>query len=123
MYDLVIFLVRLFRYIGEEMPEAFSYIPQMYLETFVEAFHSLRRADPPYDLLQGKSDSATALFPLAVLTWCKQRTLSSPEANAEGMQEVITFLITHFPDARIINPGVQLLSPFSFSCPQWMLTH
>ncbi len=53
MYDLVIFLVRLFRNISEETPEAFPYIPQMYLETSIEAFHSLRRADPPYDLLQG----------------------------------------------------------------------
>jgi hypothetical protein len=60
MYDLVIFLVRLFRNISDETPEAFPYIPQMYLETSIEAFHSLRRADPPYDLLQGTFGEALA---------------------------------------------------------------
>lgn len=76
MYDLVIFLVRLFRNISDETPEAFPYIPQMYLETSIEAFHSLRRADPPYDLLQGtfgrgsRTKQSLSCLPLLSLILC-----------------------------------------------------
>mmetsp|Transcript_34159 Transcript_34159/g.87346 ORF Transcript_34159/g.87346 Transcript_34159/m.87346 type:complete len:796 (-) Transcript_34159:86-2473(-) len=58
----------------------FSYVPEFYLESLVEAFHALRR----------NGDYGT-LFRLM----------------DQGLQEVLTFLVTHFSDARIINPDLR----------------
>ena len=36
--------------------ENFQFVPEFYLETAVDAFHSLRRADPPLLFAQGRFD-------------------------------------------------------------------
>ncbi len=51
---MAVFLARLFEHISSTMvPNAFSYIPQMYLETFIDSFHAVRRSDPLFDLAHG----------------------------------------------------------------------
>lgn len=98
MYKLVTYIVRLLEHIAHEYPEIFAYIPQMYLETFVDSFHSLRRADPPYDLLHG----TLALISVAV----HSQSVIFVESHEASTQEIICFLLSHFLDARIINPGI-----------------
>eukprot|EP00743_Colponemidia_sp_Colp-15_P003211 GILK01003470.1.p1 GENE.GILK01003470.1~~GILK01003470.1.p1 ORF type:complete len:1178 (+),score=186.27 GILK01003470.1:64-3597(+) len=60
------------------VPNVFAYVPEFYVETVLDSFHALRRADP--SILQPSS-------PLARL--------------------VITFLVSHFNEDTIINPDVR----------------
>eukprot|EP00898_Chlorokybus_atmophyticus_P004629 jgi/Chlat1/5167/Chrsp33S05151 len=58
----------------------FSYVPEFYVETLVESFHALRRGDPPFE-------------PTSTMD--------------QGLDSIVTFLVTHFNDARIVNPDIR----------------
>ncbi len=62
---------------------AFSYIPEYYLETMADSFHSLRRINPP--------------FPF-----------TSDPTYKQGLTKIITSFITHLNDPRAVNPGNSL---------------
>ena len=45
----MVYLVRFLEFFSEKQPVAFSYIPKVYLTTFLDSFHVVRRGDPPFD--------------------------------------------------------------------------
>lgn len=59
----------------------FIYVPEFYLETTIDSFHALRRGDPPLAMTE--------------------------EQYLPGLISVISFLIKHFTDKRVINPDVR----------------
>jgi Kip1 ubiquitination-promoting complex protein 1 len=73
------FLVKVMSYTTNFDP-VFSYVPESYIETLIECFHSLRRGDPPFSFTES-------------------------EAKASQFGALISFLILHFNDKRIVNPG------------------
>ena len=65
--------------------EVFQYIPEAYMEAMVDSFHTLRRGD------------ALSLVPEA----------TSGRLNAKAMDDIITCLVLHFNDERVVNPDVR----------------
>jgi hypothetical protein len=63
-----------------------AYVPELYVEATVDAFHALRRGDPPF-------------------TPAGAGGAGSP--SYAGLGDIITFLVSHFNDARIVNPDVR----------------
>ena len=63
-----------------------AYVPELYVEATVDAFHALRRGDPPF-------------------TPAGAGGAGSPSYSALG--DIITFLVRHFNDVRIVNPDVR----------------
>lgn len=63
-----------------------AYVPELYVEAMVDAFHALRRGDPPF-------------------TPAGAGGAGSPAYAALG--DIITFLVSHFNDPRIVNPDVR----------------
>nr|AFN42812.1 E3 ubiquitin protein ligase-like protein [Marsilea vestita] len=61
--------------------ELFSFVPEYYVETLLDCFHALRRSDPLF------------VSPTALLQ--------------QGLSALITFLVTHFNDARIANSDIR----------------
>uniref|UniRef100_A0A061R568 RING-type E3 ubiquitin transferase n=1 Tax=Tetraselmis sp. GSL018 TaxID=582737 RepID=A0A061R568_9CHLO len=58
----------------------FCYVPELYIHASVEAFHALRR----------------------------QGDYGCPDSEAaRGIQDVITFLVSHFADTRVIDPSLK----------------
>eukprot|EP01114_Cavostelium_apophysatum_P005195 TRINITY_DN1593_c0_g1_i2.p1 TRINITY_DN1593_c0_g1~~TRINITY_DN1593_c0_g1_i2.p1 ORF type:complete len:489 (+),score=140.49 TRINITY_DN1593_c0_g1_i2:334-1800(+) len=80
MFHYVLYIVRLLNRLSDFNP-LFSYVPEFYLDTLIDAFHALRRGDPPLLLTEG--------------------------VRLEGLIEVIGFLMNHFDDKRIVNPDVR----------------
>ena len=72
------YLVRLLLRISERHGKLFSYVPEAYIECVIDTFHALRRGDPP-------------IAPTSPLL-------------KEGLPDIITFVVKHFNDARIIHP-------------------
>jgi len=58
-----------------------QFVPESYVETVMDSFHAFRRGDPPVD---------PPFFLYHV-----------------GLQDIITFLVLHFNDDRIVNPDVR----------------
>lgn len=63
---------------GEKL---FSYVPEYYVDSMVDAFHALRRAEPAFA-------GANVLA-------------------RHGLADAISFLVKHFADKRILNPDVR----------------
>ena len=59
----------------------FQYVPECYIEAMVDSFHALRRGDPQF-----------ATFP------------AMPDLS---LDDLITCLVRHFSDTRIVNPDVR----------------
>ncbi|KAH7290123.1 hypothetical protein KP509_30G032900 [Ceratopteris richardii] len=59
----------------------FSFVPEYYVESLLDCFHALRRSDPLF------------VSPTALLQ--------------QGLSPLITFLVTHFNDARIANSDIR----------------
>ncbi len=78
MFSCIISLVTLMDFLSHFDP-LFNYIPEYYLETLIDSFHALRRGDPPL-------------------------AMADP-SRVKGLMKVISFLINHFDDKRVINPG------------------
>lgn len=72
------YLTRLLLRISADHGKLFSYVPEAYIECVIDTFHALRRGDPP-------------IAPTSPLL-------------KEGLQDIITFVVKHFNDARIIHP-------------------
>lgn len=100
MYTSVLYLVRFLEYFAKKEPIAFSYIPKVYLTTFLDAFHVIRRGDPPFDFGNTPTPPSTEL------------TLCSLEPHRQGVSRIVSFFINHFTDARIIHQGTPLLFAF-----------
>eukprot|EP00850_Spirogloea_muscicola_P003185 SM000012S25447 [mRNA] locus=s12:1115664:1123627:- [translate_table: standard] len=80
MYATCIWIVKLLMALSKS-GDVFAYVPEYYLETMVDSFHALRRSDPPL---------APASFLLR-----------------QGLSSLVTFLVTHVIDSRIINPDIR----------------
>lgn len=59
----------------------FLYVPEYYLESLVDGFHTLRRGDPPF--------VPTAIF------------------LKQGLASFVTFVVKHFSDPRISSPDIK----------------
>jgi hypothetical protein len=82
MYNKIRFMTSLLEFLSQKGgDDIFSYVPEYYLETIVDTFHALRRADPPFAF--------------------------TSSAKADGLSDVISFLVNHFGDKRIINPDIR----------------
>jgi len=66
---------------SEEGERLFSYVPEYYVDSMVDIFHALRRAEPAF---AGASVLAR-----------------------HGLADAISFLVKHFADKRILNPDVR----------------
>ena len=64
-----------------ERGAVFQYVPECYIEAMVDSFHALRRGDPQF-----------ATFP------------AMPDLS---LDDLITCLVRHFSDTRIVNPDVR----------------
>jgi len=80
MFSCVSYLVSLIQSLSHLDP-LFSYIPEFYLETLIDSFHALRRGDPP--LIMTDASRINELF------------------------KIISFIVDHFDDKRIINPDIR----------------
>ncbi|QDZ23495.1 E3 ubiquitin-protein ligase [Chloropicon primus] len=77
MFAMCIFQTRLL--LEASKHEKFlQFVPESYLEVVMDSFHAFRRGDPPVRCLLGY-----------------------------GLEDIITFLVLHFNDDRIVNPDVR----------------
>lgn len=72
------YLARFLLRISEKHTNLFPYVPEAYIECVVDTFHALRRGDPP-------------IAP------------SSPLLKV-GLDDIVTFIVKHFSDDRIVHP-------------------
>lgn len=80
MFATCMWIVQLLLVLSER-DAIFSYVPEYYVETLLDCFHALRRSDPPF------------VSPTALLQ--------------QGLSSLITFLVTHFNDTRIVNSDIR----------------
>ncbi|XP_024400550.1 E3 ubiquitin-protein ligase RKP [Physcomitrium patens] len=80
MYATCIWVAQLLLVLSKK-DSIFSFVPEFYVETLVDSFHVLRRSDPPF------------VTPSSLLQ--------------QGLSPLVTFLVTHFSDARIANSDVR----------------
>lgn len=81
MYKKTVFLAELITLLSQQGSK-FSFVPEYYMESMVDCFHSLRRAVPALPL-----------------------TTEAPYSS--GLKTVLTSLIMCFNDTRIVNPDVK----------------
>lgn len=79
MYKKAVFLADLLMTLSQQ-GSVFSFVPEYFMESMVDSFHSLRRAVPPLPF--------TSEFPYT-----------------QGLKKIITALVSFFIDSRIVNPG------------------
>ncbi|KAH3732863.1 E3 ubiquitin-protein ligase RKP [Pelomyxa schiedti] len=82
LFDLCQFLVKVLNTTSTSNP-LFSYIPEWYIEVPIDAFHALRRADPPFSFLH--------------------------YSNREFINSMLWFLCSHYSDTRIKHPDTKEL--------------
>ncbi|KAJ8765528.1 hypothetical protein K2173_014650 [Erythroxylum novogranatense] len=80
MYATCMWIVQLLLVLSK-VDSLFIYIPEFYLETLVDCFHVLRKSDPPF-------------VPSAIFI-------------KQGLASFVTFVVTHFNDARILNADLK----------------
>jgi Kip1 ubiquitination-promoting complex protein 1 len=85
MFSACSYMARLLLAVGAR-PRLMAYVPELYVEATVDAFHALRRGDPPFTPAGAGGSHGAAM---------------------EGLGDIITFLVTHFNDARVVNPDVR----------------
>ena len=78
MVMIVSCLVKLLLRVSESRSKLFRYVPEAYIECIIDTFHALRRGDPP---------------------------LAPSSSLLKGiMNDMITFVVKHFSDDRIVHP-------------------
>ena len=77
MFAMCIFQTRLLLAVSEH-EALLQFVPESYVETVMDSFHAFRRGVPP------------------VRCW-----------RGYGLEDIITFLVLHFNDERIVNPDVR----------------
>jgi Kip1 ubiquitination-promoting complex protein 1 len=77
MFAMCIFQTRLLLATSKH-EKLLQFVPESYVETVMDSFHAFRRGDPPVRCLLGY-----------------------------GLEDIITFLVLHFNDDRIVNPDVR----------------
>ena len=77
MFAACIFQTRLLLQISNH-DRLLQFVPESYVETVMDSFHAFRRGHPPVRFLLG-----------------------------HGLEDVVTFLVLHFNDDRIVNPDVR----------------
>jgi Kip1 ubiquitination-promoting complex protein 1 len=90
MYKKAEYLAELITTISQQ-GDAFSYVPEFYMESMVDCFHSLRRAVPSLPF-------------------------TSELPYTQGLAKIIHVFIAFFNDSRIVNPGIyvtQLVHPLT----------
>ncbi|XP_073388310.1 E3 ubiquitin-protein ligase RKP [Physcomitrium patens] len=80
MYATCMWLVQLLLVLSKKDP-LFVYVPEFYVETLVDSFHALRRSDPPF--------------------------VPASSLLQQGLSPLVTFLVTHINDPRIVNLDVR----------------
>eukprot|EP01113_Clastostelium_recurvatum_P010212 TRINITY_DN15028_c0_g1_i1.p1 TRINITY_DN15028_c0_g1~~TRINITY_DN15028_c0_g1_i1.p1 ORF type:complete len:1218 (-),score=158.09 TRINITY_DN15028_c0_g1_i1:25-3678(-) len=80
MWNTTTFLFQLLSFLSLSSPNIFRYVPEFYIETATDAFHTLKRS-----------------------TYI---SLTDP-AHRAGLNVVVSFFILHFPDVRIANPDMR----------------
>lgn len=89
MFKVTVFLAELITALSQQ-DAVFAHIPEYYLESMVDGFHSLRRTVPPLPL-------------------------TSPSLPyAKGLTIILCSFIRFFIDPRIVNPGILSLAFFFF---------
>lgn len=77
LFAMCIFQTRLLLEVSKH-DKLLQFVPESYVETVMDSFHAFRRGDPPVRCLLGY-----------------------------GLEDIITFLVLHFNDERIVNPDVR----------------
>jgi len=93
MFQLMALTIDVLEFFSREQPPAdivFHYIPESYIDTFIDMFHALRRGDPPFSFV-------------------------ASDARMQVLCKVINTLSAHFVDKRIINPDIKDLMLQSLS--------
>jgi Kip1 ubiquitination-promoting complex protein 1 len=88
LFSLVSYTLSLLHATAVERPALFSYAPELYLEAPLEAFHALRRGDPPHPF----APEGTALVVRTLSVFCAHPRVANPGVRDAVLQSASVLL-------------------------------
>ena len=83
---------------GKTDAEWLRFVPECYVEVHLDAFQSIRRADSPFVTENLSMRTRYRCTPFLLTSTCVV-------SRSDTLQCVLEFLVLHFNDPRILNPG------------------